>query len=402
MKTAPNRQPTFGVELRAPRSDEIKDAGSRTPQACSLAREQDRRPRTRRSSLLGAALVALCALAAAPSANATYDPIGSGTTKLTLAPSFARLLASNGVTLQATQGAKRKARAYTLPVSGGSLDPTAKKGEVEAGGSLVFARGSLRVPLREIVVRTKREPLIAKVGGSQLKLASAKKRDFTRAGFGSTIAAKPLHLTAKLATRLAKKLRLHDVFVEGQLLGTLRVEATPQTFAVLPVGRATLVPDPAFLAKIDSYFVSLNPIAPAERSAGPLFSFPIIGGGQLAPDAGLGTLRTGGALEFLQLGSGQVFWTEQWFDLGTAQVLAEAQIEPTPAYPGKLGQLPLLGLAPGSVSSDPSARTITVSGTPLALNATAAAHFNLAFAAGKEVFHAGEPLGAVSFIAQTQ
>jgi hypothetical protein len=36
------------------------------------------------------------------------------------------------------------------------------------------------------------------------------------------------------------------------------------------------------------------------------------------------------------------------------------------------------------------------------LNATAAAQFNLAFAAGKDTFHAGEALGTLTFTAQAQ
>lgn len=58
------------------------------------------------------------------------------------------------------------------------------------------------------------------------------------------------------------------------------------------------------------------PVAPAERAPGPVFTVPLISEGTTAPDAASGVPRTGGALEFLQLGSGQVFWQELWFDLG--------------------------------------------------------------------------------------
>jgi hypothetical protein len=355
----------------------------------------------RRASLAATlALFALSALASA--AHAAYDPLGSGTTKLTLDQGFARLLAAHGVELAATAPAKRSGRSYALPVSGGALDPVEEKGEIDQEGSLIFQRGTRKVPLREIVVKTKPEPLIAKVGGGQLKLATAAKRKFSRAGFGSSFTANDLRLSAKLATRLAKKLRLHGVFEEGQRLGTLRSSAQPATVAILPSGRATLVPDPAFIAKLDKLFVSLNPIAPAERSPGPIFSVPIIGGGALAPDASAGTLRTGGSLEFLQLGAGQIFWHELWLEPGTHQVLAEADIEPTPTFPGKLGQVPVLALGAGTVASNPSARTISISAAPLTLTAATAAYFNQAFAPGKEAFAPGELLGTASFSAQTQ
>jgi hypothetical protein len=356
----------------------------------------------RRPLALAAALALLAVLALAPAALAAYDPLGSGTTKLTLDKGFARLLAAHGVKLATTAPAKRSGRAYALPVSGGALDPTEEKGEIAQEGTLVFQRGAHRVPLREIVVKTKPEPLIAKVGGGQLKLASAAKRSFARAGFGSTFTANGLRLSAKLATRLAKKLHLHGVFAEGQRLGTLRSSAQPATVAILPTGRATLTPDPAFIAKLDKLFVSLNPIAPAERSPGPIFSLPIIGGGALAPDAGGGTLRSGGSLEFLQLGAGQIFWHELWLEPGTHQVLAEADIEPAPTFPGKLGQVPVLALGAGTVAADPIARTIAISGAPLTLTAATAAYFNQAFAPGKEAFAPGELLGTASFSAQTQ
>ena len=96
------------------------------------------------------------------------------------------------------------------------------------------------MPLREITVKAKHSPLIAKVGGSQPKLAT-----------------------------------------------------------VLESGRATFVFDAAFLAKLESRFVSVNPIFPAEHQ-GPTYTFPITLGGQIAPNGSEGTLRTGGTVELLQ------------------------------------------------------------------------------------------------------
>jgi hypothetical protein len=369
-------------------------------------RELDRRPRTPRFGLLCGALLTVFVLTPnVPSARASYDPLASGTAKLTLDPSFQHLLASHGVKLSALAPAKRHGAAYSLPVSEGSLDPTAGKGEIDTEGVLVFRRGRLGVPLRHLTVKTKREPLIAKAGGGQLKLAAAKKTSFAREGFGASFSATGLTITAKLATRLSKKLHLRGVFAPGQTFGTLRTSTQPLTTAVLPSGRASLTPDPAFIAKLDSLFVSLNPIAPAERQAGPLFTLPFIPAGTIAPNGSSGVPRSGGSLEFLQLGGGQIFWHELWFDLGQKNVLAEVDEEPTPAFPGKLGQLPILSLAAGAVSADPKARTVTITGTTLTLTAQTAAAFNEAFAKpqGKEaVFQAGEALGTLSFTAQAQ
>ena len=145
-----------------------------------------------------------------------------------------------------------------------------------------------------------------------------------------------------------------------------------------------------------SLFVSLNPISPAELSPGPVLRFPIAGGGQLAPDASEGTLRTAGAIELLQLGAGQVFHKEYWFDLGAKSTVAEVDVEPTPAFPGKLGQIGVFGIdmARAAISSEPKSRTISVSGAPLTLAAQTAQTFNEAFAAGKAVFGRGRRLGS--------
>lgn len=353
---------------------------------------------------IATATALLCALLAAqvPPAQAINDPLGSGTTRLVLDKRFARFLAHDGIKLSAEAGAKHRGRALVLPVSGGSLDPTIGRGEIENAGSLVFQNGRRRLPLRELTVKTKHTPLIAKVGGSQLKVAAAVKIASARAGFGTKFTAKGLKLSAKVATRLNKKLRPRVPFTSGQPLGTLLSRAQPQTIAILGAGAATVSIDPAFLSKLNAHFISLNPIAPAERAPGPVFSFPIIAGGRLSPDALSGTLRSAGALEFLQLGSGQVFWTEPWFDLDLHQTLAETDIEPAPTYPGKLGQVPILDLGGGATAADPGARTIALGGAPLTLPAAVAAYFNQAFAEGKPDFVPGEPVGSLSFTAQAQ
>lgn len=351
-----------------------------------------------------AAAIALAALPAPGEAATAPDPLGSGSTTLTLAAPFKHLLARHGVTLTPGKPAARHGSSYTLPLAEGLVDPTASRLALEDEGSLVFARGHRKVILRRLSLKNARTPLIAKVGGGQLKVASAAHRSFARQGFDSAFRATGLRLTAKVATRLSKKLGLHDVFTRRQLLGGLRATVAPATVAIEPQGRITLTPDPAFLAKLDSLFVSLNPVAPAERAPGPTFTVPFIPAGTIAPDGASGVPRSGGSLEFLQLGAGQIFIHELWFDLAGHQVLAEVDIEPTPTFPGKLGQIQIAGLGPGSASAEPKARTVSVSGAALTISAQMATAFNQAFAKpqGKaDVFAAGEALGSISFTAQT-
>lgn len=348
------------------------------------------------------ALGALLALCLSSPAQAVYDPIGGGTTKLSFERSFLSTLRKQGIKLSATAPAKLKGRTLILPVSGGKEDPTTGKGEVEHEGALVFAKGNRKLPLREIELKAKKTPLFAKVGGSQLKVASTRKLSSQRQGFGQGFKAKELFLTEKVATRLNKKLRTGKLFAEGMSLGSLKSSTVPQRVAILPLGSATITPDPAFLAKFKALFVSLNPISPAELQPGPVLKFPIAVGGQISPDASEGTLRLGGAIELLQLGAGQVFHREYWLDLGARSTSAEVDVEPTPAFPGKLGRVGVFDIGVGAVASDPKSRTISVSGAPLTLTAQTAQTFNEAFAGGKAVFGTGEVFGTLSFGATGQ
>ncbi|HEU4461207.1 MAG TPA: hypothetical protein VFR75_01315 [Solirubrobacterales bacterium] len=349
----------------------------------------------------GLVLALILALALPLAARAAYDPIGGGVTRIVLDKRFTAFLRSAGVSVTAGEGAARRGRTLVLPVGGGNFDPAVGRGKVEQEGAIVFRSSRRRLPLRKLVVKTAGAPLVAKVGGSQLKVATAKATRSKRRGFGAALSAGELKLTEKVATRLNKKLRPRRQFGAGQVIGTLRTEAQPLLTSVVPTGRATVAFDSAFLAKLDQHFVSLNPISPAER-LGATFTLPIIAEGALAPDASAGTLRTGGEIEFLQLGAGQVFWHELWFDVALRAVLAEVDVEPTPAFPGKLGQIPVLSLGAGAAASDPGARSISIVGAPLALAASTAATFNQAFAAGEEHFKPGELLGTFSFTARGQ
>ncbi len=353
---------------------------------------------------LSAALsIAFLSFTYAASASAsTYDPVGSGQTKLTLDKKFSSFLKKEGVTLTASAGAKRKGKSITLPVTSGNLDPTIVMGEISQAGTIAFQGAKGKVPLRNVTVKTKQATLIAKVGGGQLKVATSSKRSSARSGFGTKYTARQLKLTAKVATRLNKKLRPEVPFAQGQVLGTLTTNAQPQLITILDTGRASVVLDPAFVAKMDSLFVSINPIFPAEHPSGPTFTFPVAVGGAISPAGTEGTLRTGGSIEFLQLGAGQVFQAEHWLDLAARSDTAEVDVEPTPAFPGKLGRIGAYDIGAYSVSSDPKTRTISVQGAPLTLTAQTAQTFNEAFAEGKAAFSMGEALGSVSFVAQGQ
>jgi hypothetical protein len=110
----------------------------------------------------------------------------------------------------------------------------------------------------------------------------------------------------------------------------------------------------------------------------------------------------GGSVELLQLGAGQIFWKDFWLDLGARSDTAEVDIEPTPAFPGELGRVPVFDLGAADFAPDPQARTVSLGGAPLTLQAQTAASLNQAFAPDQPAFAAGEAVGSLSFMAQGQ
>ena len=187
-------------------------------------------PRTRGRLLAVVLAVALCASClAAPLAGATYDPIGSGQTTLRLAPSFLSTLRTAGVKLSATAPARLAGGGVSFPVAGGKLDPVSVRGTLEHSGALVFKAGGKSLPMKGLQLKTTQasSPLSAKFGGGKLKLAASSKLTTERSGFGLAMKVSSIRLSAKVATRLEKKLGLHGAFAPNQLLGTAVSEAQP-------------------------------------------------------------------------------------------------------------------------------------------------------------------------------
>lgn len=349
-----------------------------------------------------------CLLLGAGAANAfgAYDPVVSGRTALRFDPQFLALLKRNRVHVHGRQGALFRDGVLSFPVTGGRFDPTTEEGTVEHGGSAVFAGPGASVPLKDLQLKTTRRsaPLAVRLGGGQLKLGRARSLSVQRDGFGDRIAVSKLALSAKVATRLSKRLHLRGAFEEGMPVGSAVTRAQPETATVEGRGRVSLDLAPGIAAKLGELHVAVNPIFPAEHP-GP-FTLSIFGG-KLVPDLSGGTLETQGGLEFLQLGGGTVTWSDSTIDLTGAALAPEANVQPSPPYPGKLGPVAVaaLSVTPGSTSADPRRRTLAITGAPASLSAAMAGIFNEAFARplGKpDVFQAGEPLAAIAFVAETQ
>lgn len=351
-------------------------------------------------------MAALCcaALVSVSEARGAYEEIGSGATKMTLDKGFVALLKSKGVRLSAQSPATLSGGVLKLPVSGGKVDPTTGEGTVEHEGALVLQAGPRRIPIRFLQLKTTRRhaPFAAKVGGGQLKLASAAKVAFSRQGFAGKVKVSGLRMSQQVATRLEKKLHLRGASLAAQPIGSAVTVADPATIFLQGRGAIALSLDPAIVEKLKSLFVAINPIFPAEHVGTP-FTFPLLGG-TIAPDAGSGTVEADGSMELLQLGGGQVFIHLPRLELATSLATAELDVEPSPPYAGKVDRAPFAALSAAGAtrSASAAARTVGIANGVLMLTTTTADAFNQAFAEGKPVFGTGEVLGTVGFTAYGQ
>jgi hypothetical protein len=348
------------------------------------------------------AALAIIGLLAAPSAAAAgYDPVASGQTTLTLAPSFVAQLHHSGVKLEGSGGVTVRRAAISFPLSGGKLEPVEAAGTIEHAGQLIFRAGGHKLPLKGLQLKTTRatSPFAAKLGGGQLKLSTGAKLAAERSGFGTGFRTTGMKLSAKVATRLDKKLGLRGVFTAGEPFASAKTVVEPATVGLTGSGKVELTIDSGFSAKLASFFVAVNPIFPGEHPGA--FALPI-GGGVLAPAGASGLVKTTGGVEFIQVGGGQFFIKDLELEIAGAQALAEYQLALATTGPGPNVAGSILGLGGGTYSSEPSARTISGSGIQLTLSSTVAQAFNEAFAKPLEKpdsFAAGEVLGTVSFTA---
>jgi hypothetical protein len=372
-----------------------------------------------------AALAALLALA--PFASAASDPLASGTTTLTLNKNLFKKLKKAGVkTIKVSPGTV-KVRKVTLPVSGGSLDPTNGLGSIEQSGGIKFKHGKKSAVVKTIVVDTTTNSINANVAGKNLKLASVSGASSARNGFGANVTIGSTKLTGKAAKQLNKKLGFtgkhakEAPFKGGKGLGSALAETQPKTVTVLPSGNASLVTSLATDTKLAKVLVGIKTVAPATETAPlpPTFAFPI-GGGTIAPNATSGILQTTGGLQLVQEfkpGVETVMTLNAiYVDLGAKTATVEVSLKSTvSAEINKLGNLGRssianISLTGATIKSDPSARTVSIENASATLQAVTAETLNSVFVGpfeavtktSAEHFAEGDPLGTFSFTAQTQ
>lgn len=390
--------------------------------------------------ILAAALFALLALA--PFASAASDPVGSGSTKMTVKKGFKKKLNKNNVKLQKRGSATLKGRQLGLTVTGGSVDPLNGKGFVsnKAKDGFKLKYGKRTVAIYEIEVNTTQKLVRAKVANARMKLANLGKRSFGREGFGAYLFAGQVKLTGKAAKRINNKLGLKKVFKGGNVISNSLVQEQPSEVTVLATNSATLKLSAAALKKLahvgtPPYPEGFSPVAVALKTVAPTsvidagppptVAFPI-SGGALGPAANAGTLQTAGGLQLIQ-NLEEVSKTEGdittltmgniWVDMKTLQASVEVTIEnpKTPAANlGNIGRNSIadISLVGATVTSDPVTRTISVQNATATLQAITAETLNAVFIEGlekasplfegQEKFAGGDLLGTFSFTAQTQ
>jgi hypothetical protein len=393
-----------------------------------------------------AALVAL--LAFAPFAAATSDPLASGTTTISLNKGLFKKLKKYGVKVLKVSPATVKNRTVTLPVSGGSLDPTTGAGTIEHSGGIKFKLGKKTAAVNTLVLETTTGALNAKVAGKSMKLASVKGQTVARNGFGANVSITSLKLTGKAAKQLNKKLGFtgkkgkgkkkgqkraaaskttQPPFKGNQNLGSSTSETQPKTVAVQASGKATLKTDEATVKKFvlappEGLGVKIEPISPSEAETvanpfTPVLKFPI-SGGTIAPDASSGIVQTSGGVNLVQTVAPEKTTTltlgNIWVDLGAKTATAEVSIASTISpelNKGPLGRVSIadLNLTGATIKSDPGARTVTIENAVATLQELTAETLNQVFGAPYDAlkvphpkFAKGDGLGTFSFTVQTQ
>jgi Htaa len=126
-----------------------------------------------RLALVGAALLAVCALAlmAAAPAGAAKVKFAGGETSLALDPGAAALLTGAGIAPAPVDPATAKADgSLAFPITGGRVDDETLGGKIKHSGGIRLSSSSATVELTDFVINTKKSELTATVGGSRVAI----------------------------------------------------------------------------------------------------------------------------------------------------------------------------------------------------------------------------------------
>jgi hypothetical protein len=343
-------------------------------------------------AIVAAAVAAMLVLA--PLASAASNPIAKGSTTLTLNGGFNKKVKKAGIKITAVKPAKIKGTKATFTVTGGSIEPTTGAGTVTHSGGLKIKWGKKSVALKALEINTSKKTLTASVGGKKVKLATLGGLSSARLGFGNSLAAKNVKLTAAGAKALNQKLtpkptktkvkkkgktvvktvKTKPAFKANMVLGKTTTEVEPQTDNVLAAGAMVYGGDPTLFTKLADVGVKVEAIAPT-TPAGTTFSSGI-SGGTISPLGTSGQVNSAGGIKLVQAIPGTPLSTTITLgaigvDLAaktaTVEVNGESNVETEPGKfalkVGNLGRSSIADLTIISSTPSPATRTVSVAAT---------------------------------------
>jgi hypothetical protein len=337
-------------------------------------------------AIVATALVAMLALA--PLANAAPSKIASGTTTLTINKGFNKQAKKAGIKVIAQKPTTVKGTKATFTVSGGEVEPATGVGTITHSGGLKLKWGKKSVALRGVEVNTSTKSLSASVGGSKVKLATLAGVSTARLGFGTSVTAKKVKLTAagakalngmltpkptktkvkKNGKTIVKTVKVKPPFKANMVLGSTTTQVEPETVNVLATGTMTYNGDGGLFGKLHDVGVNVETISPTGASGNTFTS--AISGGTLSPLGTSGQINSAGGIKLVQKLEGTPYATTITLgsigvDLAaktaTVEVNGESNVEVEGKKPLNVGNLGRSSIADLTITSTPSPATRTVS-----------------------------------------
>jgi hypothetical protein len=352
-----------------------------------------------------AALLAALAMALPATAGAYPNTGGgfvSGKTTITLDGGLRRAFEADGIRTVPIAPAKAKGRGISLSISEGGIEPRFGTGYIFLRGGIQLRSESGAVSIRRLILNTAKRRLTGVIAGHAGTIAAVDDFKARRTDLGATMKVETLRLTKKAAALLGARLKAPDVFRTGRLLGRAFVSGRWFTVPVTS-GAIEFSLDEGFRQKLESLGVAIAPYeAATPLSSAPLaYSFPEVKGeiDRRLAHGGVSTTRDGLRLVQSQ-GTPQpreVLWGSLGinFENGYGGEGSDVVLAGSGGGSGPIGQIEF-----GSASRfDAKKGTIAAGPTAATLSPYVVPALNDAFAHGKGVFVAGEPLGTFSFSA---
>lgn len=327
--------------------------------------------RSPRPLVVAGAVLAACAVGAAPAAAAGPVALApSGGTTLKLDAGAGKALKSLGVSVTPTGRARAGAAGITFPITAGRIDPASAAGYIKHAGGLRLSAGKVSVTLSDydLVVGRKTTFTVKVDGGgrAQLLVPVLGAAKITRPGLGTTVSNVALHLSAAGAAALNRIFHV-KAFAPKLKLGTLTVRAQPAEVAFTG-GQTDLALDPGAAAALTSLGIKPGLTGGAVANADGSFGFPITGG--LVNLTSLaGSIPHSGGIT-LTRGDTTVALTDYTIDTVARTLSAKVN---------GAGPVAILALDLSAPKVAISGRTVTVAGVPAKLTKAAADALNGAF-----------------------